>query len=149
MVWRFIIVTGPGELHFVKGNINAEKYICLMKDALVPFMDSIPLAERFKVVFQQDNAAPHRARTTMEFFQREHIVVPPWPALSPDINQIENVWVVMKRAVRKDQSATLNQLRSSILHAWNETVTPTFCARLYGSMQSRIQNVISHNGLRL
>jgi hypothetical protein len=91
MVWGFIIATRPGEPHFVECNINAEKFICFMKDALVPFLDSIPRAECFKVIFQEDNIAPHIARTTMEFLQREHIVVPPWPALSPYINPIEKI----------------------------------------------------------
>ncbi|GFW49168.1 transposable element Tcb1 transposase [Trichonephila clavipes] len=43
-------------------------------------------------IFQQDNARPHVARIAQRFFVNHQIELLPWPALSPDLSPIENMW---------------------------------------------------------
>ncbi|KAE9045847.1 hypothetical protein PR001_g4799 [Phytophthora rubi] len=42
--------------------------------------------------FQQDNASIHTSRETMAFFEEQEVSVMDWPARSPNLNPIENLW---------------------------------------------------------
>jgi transposase len=148
MVWAFLTASGKGSLAFVDGTINADGYISLLRENLLPFLDELPLSERFRVIFQQDNARPHVARKTMQFLREEDIMTTSWPALSPDLNPIENVWALMKREVRKAAPTSLSELRVAISAAWDKCVTPSLCERLYASMKGRLLKVISNCGIR-
>ena len=44
------------------------------------------ILQRVCFFFQQDNAPPHRAMATDQFFRDRDITVPPWPPYSPDLN---------------------------------------------------------------
>ncbi|GFU12097.1 transposable element Tcb1 transposase [Trichonephila clavipes] len=43
-------------------------------------------------LFQQDNARPHMARIIQRFFVNHKVELLPWPAHSPDLSPIENMW---------------------------------------------------------
>ncbi|GFV97686.1 transposable element Tcb1 transposase [Trichonephila clavipes] len=43
-------------------------------------------------IFQQDNAQSHVARIVQRFFVNHQIELLPWPARSPDLLPIENMW---------------------------------------------------------
>ena len=132
----------------VEGNVNSQKYITLLQELLIPFFDTLPLSARFKTIFQQDNATHHFAAATRAFLRDNSISVPLWPALSPDMNPIENVWALMKRWIRSKRPTSLDALRACILQAWQEIVTPDLCLHLYASMYRRLHNVISRRGIR-
>ena len=100
MVWGAISYTGPVSFRFVDIRITTRRYIQCLTDNLLPFLDRIPLAQLNETIFQQDNASCHTARATQRFFEQNGIRAVPWPAKSPDLNPIEKVWAVMKRAVR-------------------------------------------------
>ena len=73
----------------VEDTIYAEAYIELLHDAAVPYMN------RFfpsGYIFQQDNAPAHIVRVTKQFLADRNVDLPPWPARSPDLNPIENLW---------------------------------------------------------
>ncbi|GFW24979.1 transposable element Tcb1 transposase [Trichonephila clavipes] len=62
-------------------------------------------------IFQQDNARPHVARIVQRLFVNNQIELLPWPARSPDLSPIENMWSMVTQqltritppAVRRDQ----------------------------------------------
>jgi len=57
------------------------------------------------VHFQQDSAAAHRTRTTVEFLEREipeFITLIVWPPNSPDLNLVDySVWSILQEKMYK------------------------------------------------
>ena len=52
--------------------------------------------EKGQVVFQQDGAPSHRAKSTTAWLNRNHLEVFPHPANSPDLSPIEPLWHQLK-----------------------------------------------------
>ncbi len=52
-------------------------------------------------VFQQDNAKPHIAAITTAWLHSRRVQVLNWPAYSPDLSPIENIWCIIKRKMHQ------------------------------------------------
>lgn len=148
MVWGCISKTGPIAFSIIAGTVNAQVYCNILENELIPALDRMPIQQRIKVQFQQDNAPPHSALSTQQLLQENAIEVPKWPALSPDLNPIENVWALMKRNVRSRNPQSIQQLREAVNLAWVSVVTPELCNRLYSSLPARIERVRVRQGMR-
>jgi transposase len=79
-------------------------------------------AEKGFVIFQQDSAPSHTAKTTQRWFEEHSISLLCHPANSPDLNPIEHVWHELKRRLRslKHHPTNLDQLKEAIKRVWEE-----------------------------
>ncbi|KAK4105716.1 hypothetical protein N658DRAFT_388991, partial [Parathielavia hyrcaniae] len=71
-----------------------------------------------------------------------------WPARSPDLSPIENVWSWMKKWIEDHhdvEALSLPQLRQAVQGAW-DAVPPDFLRQLAHTMPGRLQQVIANGG---
>uniref|UniRef100_A0AAY4C9I9 Tc1-like transposase DDE domain-containing protein n=1 Tax=Denticeps clupeoides TaxID=299321 RepID=A0AAY4C9I9_9TELE len=97
MVWGCLSACGMGSLYVWKGTINAEKYIQVLEQQMLP--SRCYLFQGRPCIFQQDNTRPHSASITTSWLHRRRIRVLKWPVCSPDLSPIENIWRIIKRKV--------------------------------------------------
>ena len=71
------------------------------------------------IIFQQDNAPVQKLKIISNFFQENEWEVLEWPAYSPYLNPIENLWVVLKQRLRK-QTVFWENLEEKVYEIWNE-----------------------------
>ncbi len=64
MVWGCISAYGMGSLHVLEGTMNAERYIKVLEQHMLPSRGR---------VFQQDNAKPHTAAITTAWLRSRRV----------------------------------------------------------------------------
>ena len=75
----------------LQGNVNIVAYCDNVLNAhCIPYFDNHPLADL--PIFIHDNTRPHRACIVREFRQLDAIDTFQYPAMSTDVNPIEQVW---------------------------------------------------------
>ena len=70
-----------------------------------------------------------------------------WPAQSPNLNPIENMWAEMKTMVRRRDPppSNINELEKYVKDAWGD-ISPEYYKKLIDSMPRKIEAVIAANG---
>jgi DDE superfamily endonuclease len=96
-------------------------------------------------ILMEDGASPHTAKLTKQLHDLSGINKMCWPANSPDLNPIENVWCLLKQRVAKRYPYTCVELRQCVEKEWLALEIPDF-ARYIGSMNERCQAVIDAKG---
>jgi hypothetical protein len=152
MFWAAIIgnkLVGP--FRVADGvKMTAKLYIDFIKEHLVPWHKKQNLSFRKKMVFMHDNAPSHAARITTEYLQsvfaRQGKIMQ-WPACSPDLNPIENLWSILKRKIYLcgRQYTSKDDLWNAIMTAANE-ISSEVIENLTSSMDKRLFSLVNKNG---
>ena len=115
MVWGAISSAGVGPLCFLRSRVNAAIY----QEVL----------EHFLLLTNFDHGIP----------------VLNWPANSPDLSPIENLWGIVKRKMQYARLNNAEELKATIRATW-ALITPEQCHRLIDSMPRCIAAVIQAKG---
>ncbi|GFT11492.1 transposable element Tcb2 transposase [Trichonephila clavipes] len=120
MVWAGIMINCRTRLHVVaNGTMTGQRYI---DEVLLPHVRLFRGAAGDKFVFMDDNATCHRTLAVQDCQDSEGIQRLVWPARSPDLNPIENVWDALGRQVagRNYPPTNKNTLICALTEEWDK-----------------------------
>ena len=142
LVWGAITVNGTGPLVRINGTVTGRSYVDMLLRQFVPFA-ARNLPEDY--IFQQDNAPAHRSAICKEFMNINAIDVMDWPAQSPDLNPIENIWHIIKQQLRAREINSVDELWQQTQQMWR-SISPQLCRKLITGMPRRMTAVIRARG---
>ncbi len=143
MIWAAMSSAGVGPLCFLKSTVNAAIYQEILEHFMLPSADKLYGDADF--IFQQDLAPAHTAKSTKSWFNDHGVTVLDWPANSPDLNPIENLWGIVKRKMRDTRPNNADDLKATVKDTWS-SIPPQQCHKLITSMPRRIEAVIKAKG---
>nr|GAT45151.1 predicted protein [Mycena chlorophos] len=123
MVWGCIARGYRGGLKVLEllggkgGGLTAARYQELvLEDMVLPEYRNLR-EERPGLMFQQDSAPAHRAKTTQQWLENHNIKIMPHPPNSPDVSPIEPLWNMLKDGLSqlKEPPTTRDGLIAAII----------------------------------
>ena len=147
MIWAGII--GPMKTPLIKcpQRLNAQAYVEMLEARGVHnFMHWCGDTS----IFQQDGAPCHTAASSLRWFRDQGVrVLPNWPANSPDLSPVEQIWAIVKRYIMQRfgmrTPLTLDQLEAAVFEAYTNISWRTI-GILTMSAKYRVQACIARDG---
>ena len=121
-------------------------YFDILDNNLIPSADLLRNGQDF--IFQHDNAPCHRATTVTDWFKEQsdrNIEILQWPANSPDLNPIENIWAWLDKQLAKVEPKSLEELEAAIKAAL-DSIPLDMIRNLYILMPERMKLCINAKG---
>ncbi|GFX72991.1 transposable element Tcb2 transposase [Trichonephila clavipes] len=145
MVWAVIMINGRTRLHVVaNGTMTGQRYI---NEVQLYHVRLFRGAVGDKFVFMDDNATCHRTLAVQDCLDSEGIQRLVWPARSPDLNPIENVWDALGRqfAGRNYPPTNKNTLIRALTEEWYK-LPQQLLDNVVQSMVRRVECCITLHG---
>ena len=90
--------SGSGELMVIEERLNSEQYVQIMDQVLLPTVRAmlIPEPEPRHIYLAKDNCPIHNSKLVTDWLNNyPEIIRIEWPAKSPNLNTIENLYAKM------------------------------------------------------
>jgi transposase len=127
-LWGCICAEGLGHAELYADSLDAHRYQTILSLNLVS--SAHPFWPSGQWWFQQDGASQHTAGTSREWFHNHGIDLIEWPAWSPDLNPIEELWNDLKRRVYGRHPKSMDGLERFIAEEWAATASQLHCTHL-------------------
>ena len=146
MVWGCMMWDGPGYACKIDGRMDGDLFVSILEEDLQASLEYYN-KDTEDIIFQQDNDPKHTCKKAKEWFQDNGIEVLLWPAQSPDLNPIEQLWTYIKRRLADYETppSGIIELWERVEAEWNK-IEPKVCQDLIESMPRRVQAVIEAKG---
>ena len=151
-MWGSFSWAGMGPLVVLDGNVTGESYKSLIETHVYPTVLAMFDDDLENYYFQNDNAPPYRSAVALNMIQMLGIRHIQWPALSPDLNPVEDIWNYIKRRIyrlliARQQHPTRALLQQIIVEEWDRlSHHPEIYQRFISRMHHRVKEVIRMRG---
>lgn len=142
MIWTCFSGHGVGPFHQIDITMDRFVYKNILETVMLPYAEwEMPI----RWVFQHDNDPKHTSKLVKDWFIANGIQVLDWPAQSPDLNPIENLFAILKRKVGNRRFQNKKDLMDSLKFEW-ERIPMSTINNLLESMPRRCAEVIKNKG---
>ena len=117
----------------------------LLADGDRLFQDSNKWANGW--VYQQDGARCHTAGPSLKLLKQlmPGRYLEDWPANSPDLSWIENIWAIVDRRLRRQKYDDIDEFKAALLKIWKE-IDLSICQNAVAGMPKRLRECIANEG---
>ena len=151
-VWGCISIEGVGPLVRYSGTMENTKLIEIYESQLIKNYPKLrgSSTRPGALLFQQDNAGPHRHNNVARWFKENKVCKIFWPPYSPDLNPLENVWGILQDELYKynDDLETSEDVWEVAQEIWKKDINSCI-PKLYKSLPDRMLEVIERSGGRI
>jgi len=147
-VWAAFCASGQGYCYIFNEKLDKHLYKRILASHLLPsarlhFSLAPPLVEQWYLL--QDNDPKLTSGLISTWLHENGVTCIDFPAWSPDLNPMENLWHVMAVAVEQHHCDTMEELQDVVAAEWDK-VDRDYMRTLVHSMPKRCQAVIDAKG---
>ena len=121
--------------------MNQHKYINVLNKILLPDIPNHFL--NGGCIFQHERATCHTAKLVTAFLKNKNISILLWPGNSPDMNPIENLWMIVKWRIVQHEPTSKVTLIEALINVWeHDPEVKEMCLKLIIGMAKSVEQLI-------